>query len=78
MIDNIQPQHKPQTALGIIKDKMRRLNQTPQGYLQILNLYCNTWKLRFPDENESLLKSRLKIGQCINHRELTFGNLNLI
>ena len=32
MIDNIQPQRKPQTVRGIIKDKMRRLNQTPQGY----------------------------------------------
>ena len=52
MIDNIQPQRKPQTAAGIIKDKMRRLNQTPQGYPQILNFYCNTWKLKRQIENK--------------------------
>ena len=52
MIDNIQPQRKPQTAAGIIKDKMRRLNQTPQGYPQILNIYCNTWKLKLQIENK--------------------------
>ena len=32
MIDNIQPQHKPQTEAGIIKDKIEILYQTPQGY----------------------------------------------